>query len=700
MIVRRILSFLISLVLVSLGIGFAPSANAVDEVDVAVTVIGGDMMFYYKVTAVGATSFDFEVYRDSGKTDRQGGYSIDAWPGGVTEGTYGWRSLTNEQAYYIEVTANNVSDSPIGSREVVVTPTAAPAGTTSSFVSTSVTGFDEGFQIYADQTDGSRLGTLYYVFDALDDSYVKGLGTFGYPSRTTLLTPYSFSSANFSGYTWLDNDRTYYIKVVNIGEGGFSAWRETEDFTTVKTPTQPLVTTAAAGHNGADVFFTPPSTIAQDDSTMVIAGYQVQYTLNNGVSWVTPSAENVVVSDSGVNTKRARINQLDPALTYIFRLAAIVGVNNGAWSGPSSSVTPLKLATGVVWSPTNTAMTGTSGTIIPNASATTNSDGELSYSVTSAGSSGCTVDPSTGVVNYASPGTCVVSARAAETATYESGSTQVSFSIVAPTPVGGGTSGGGSASGPVSTPVEEPASTITTPAPAPIDGSEPTTPVEVVPVNIPNPASVTSEEFAAITPAQISLITAQVFRELPASAIAALTAEQASALTPSQINTIQPLKAAELSPAAVAALSPEQVSALRPRAVASLQPAVIAQMSGEQLQALRPAAIFKLTESQLRSISPDQVTAFTREQLRSMTSTQLSQLLPGAVGAMEPAQVRTLKLDAVRELLPAQIEALSPDQLSAMRPAQLRALTTDQVSALTPAQLAGLSASQLRQLRG
>ncbi len=695
---KRMLSLLISLVLVSLGIGFAPSANAVDEVDVQVTVIGGDMMFYYHFSAVGAASFDFEIYVNPDKSDVPRVHTVDAWSGGA-QGTYGWPSLTNGQTYYIEVTADNVSDSPIGSREVVVTPTATPAASTSSFVSTSVTGFDEGFQMYADQTDGSLLGTLYYAFDASNDLYVKGLGTFGYPSRTTLLSPLTFSSANMSGYTWLDNDRTYYLKVVNIGVGGFSAWYQTGEFTTRHTPRQPSSISALALANGAQVFFTPPATIAEDETVMTISGYQVQYTLDDGASWVALDAADLIFSDSGVGYQTVNIAGLDPALTYIFRLAAIVGGYNGAWSISSSAVTPLKLAAGVVWSPTNTAVTGTSGTIIPNASATTTSDGALSYIVTSAGSTGCTVDPSTGVVTYASPGTCVVSARAAETATYASGSTQVSFSIVAPAPVGGGTSGGGSASGPVSTPVEEPASTITTPAPVPVDGSEPTTPVEVVPVNIPNPASVTSEEFAAITPAQISLITAQVFRELPASAIAALTAEQASELTPSQINTIRPLKAAELSPAAVAALSPEQVSALRPRAVASLQPAVIAQMSGEQLQALRPAAIFQLTESQLRSISPDQVTAFTREQLRSMTSTQLSQLRPAAVGAMEPAQVRTLKLGAVRQLGPAQMAALSPDQLSAMRPAQLRALTTDQVSALTPAQLAGLNADQLRQLR-
>ena len=85
MIVRRILLLLISLVLVSLGIGFAPSANAVDEVDVQVTVIGGDMMFYYNLSAVGAASFDFEIYVNADKSDAPRVYSVDAWSGGVSQ---------------------------------------------------------------------------------------------------------------------------------------------------------------------------------------------------------------------------------------------------------------------------------------------------------------------------------------------------------------------------------------------------------------------------------------------------------------------------------------------------------------------------------------------------------------------------------------------------------------------------------------
>jgi hypothetical protein len=97
------LSLLISLVLVSLGIGFAPSANAVDEVDVQVTVIGGDMMFYYHFSAVGAASFDFEIYVNPDKSDVPRVHTVDAWSGGA-QGTYGWPSLTNGQTYYIEAT--------------------------------------------------------------------------------------------------------------------------------------------------------------------------------------------------------------------------------------------------------------------------------------------------------------------------------------------------------------------------------------------------------------------------------------------------------------------------------------------------------------------------------------------------------------------------------------------------------------------
>ena len=232
-------------------------------------------------------------------------------------------------------------------------------------------------------------------------------------------------------------------------------------------------------------------------------------------------------------------------------------------------------------------------------------------------------------------------------------------------------------------------------APTPASDSAPAT-APVVPVEIPDPAAVSVEQFSAFTPGQIALITPEVFQALPVDVVATLTPEQGAALTPAQVNTLRPAKARVLQPASVAALSPAQVTALRPAAVANLQAAAVAAMTGEQLQALRPAAVSRLTAQQLKTLSADQITALDRDQLRSMRPVQFKWIRPATVAALEPAQVRSLTRADVRRLRNAQIEALTPEQLSSMRLAQLRAMRNQQVQALSDEQVAALSPAQRR----
>ena len=232
-------------------------------------------------------------------------------------------------------------------------------------------------------------------------------------------------------------------------------------------------------------------------------------------------------------------------------------------------------------------------------------------------------------------------------------------------------------------------------APTPASDSAPA-PDPVVPVEIPDPAAVSVEQFSTFTPGQIALITPEVFQALPVDVVATLTPEQGAALTPAQVNTLRPAKARVLQPASVAALSPAQVTALRPAAVANLQAAAVAAMTGEQLQALRPAAVSRLTAQQLKTLSADQITALDRDQLRSMRPVQFKWIRPATVAALEPAQVRSLTRADVRRLRNAQIEALTPEQLSSMRLAQLRAMRNQQVQALSDEQVAALSPAQRR----
>lgn len=82
----------------------------------------------------------------------------------------------------------------------------------------------------------------------------------------------------------------------------------------------------------------------------------------------------------------------------------------------------------VIWAP-NTLLNKSSSPATPSSVATTNGDGAITYSVVDAGSTGCTVNPTTGVVTYTAIGKCKVRATAAATATYGADSEDVTFEI-------------------------------------------------------------------------------------------------------------------------------------------------------------------------------------------------------------------------------------------------------------------------------
>jgi len=110
----------------------------------------------------------------------------------------------------------------------------------------------------------------------------------------------------------------------------------------------------------------------------------------------------------------------------------------------SGSFTPQTVS----WAPSNTAVLTTESPLTPSSAATrTPSDGgTISYAVTNAGSTGCAVNSSTGVLSFASAGTCEVTATAAAVPeAYAEGSSAVTFTISDP-PVSAPPSGGSSSS--------------------------------------------------------------------------------------------------------------------------------------------------------------------------------------------------------------------------------------------------------------
>ena len=139
-------------------------------------------------------------------------------------------------------------------------------------------------------------------------------------------------------------------------------------------------------------------------------------------------------------------------------------------SGPTGTMVFVKNVAGtspspqtINWSPTNTSIDVSAGSFTPAALATVSNPstggGSISYSITNAGTTGCTIDSSTGLITYAAVGTCVARATAAAVAsTYYSAVKEVSFSIsssppgvpTAPTAVAGNTEATVSVSAPQS----------------------------------------------------------------------------------------------------------------------------------------------------------------------------------------------------------------------------------------------------------
>jgi hypothetical protein len=643
------------------------------------SIITGDRIAYAEWTATNADNYDYAIY-----TVETGGSPVVSSASPLPYPYFPFISsfLSNDTEYWLEITANNSSGSTTTATRTSFTMTSTPEAGIGTLTSLSARGYDEGAQYYVNGS-GSMVGVIYALFTTSTGWTAKASSA---PIATVTLNA-SYDPFSLSSGASLINGTEYFFSAIPVSATGFGAWATRTSVTPAATASPPFLTNRPPGVLSATLYWTTPGAAAGK----TITGYRVDYTTNGGLTWSTKEP------DTGlVNTYDA--TGLSASETYIFRVAALVDDTPGGWSNASGALQPTKNTTTVSWAPSNTSALTTAGSITPDSLATTDSGGDIAYSIdtgSSTAAANCSVNTTTAVLSFTGAGTCTVTATAAETSTYAEGTKSVGFVISAPAapapPASGGSSGGGSSAAPAPAPTEPEA------APTPAPDSAPA-PAPVVPVEIQDPAAVTVEQFEVITPGQMALITPEVFQALPADAVATLTPEQGAALTPAQVNTLRPAKARELQPATVAALSPAQVTALRPAAVANLQPAAVAAMTGEQLEALRPAAVSRLTTQQLKALSADQITALDRDQLRSMRPVQFKRLRPATVAALEPAQVRSLTRADVRSLRDAQIEALTPEQLSSMRLAQLRAMRNQQVQALSDEQVAALSPAQRRAL--
>ncbi len=92
-----------------------------------------------------------------------------------------------------------------------------------------------------------------------------------------------------------------------------------------------------------------------------------------------------------------------------------------------------RVAQSVTWSPTG-AVTTVQSPLTPSTPASALGGASISYSKVSNTTTSCSVDSSTGVLTYSGSGTCTVRATAAQSTNYDSGFTDVTFTISRATP--------------------------------------------------------------------------------------------------------------------------------------------------------------------------------------------------------------------------------------------------------------------------
>ena len=180
-------------------------------------------------------------------------------------------------------------------------------------------------------------------------------------------------------------------------------------------PNAPVISSVTAGNAQVTVVWSTP---ASNGST--ITDYLIRYSTSiDGI--YTTFADGVSTATS------ATVTGLFNGTAYYFKVAAKNSVGTGSYSAALAAATPTLPTQTVTWSPT-TALTTTQSPTTPLV-ASTSGDGAITYAVTSAGATGCTVGASTRVLTFTTAGSCVVRATATPPSNYLTGYTDVTFTV-------------------------------------------------------------------------------------------------------------------------------------------------------------------------------------------------------------------------------------------------------------------------------
>ena len=113
---------------------------------------------------------------------------------------------------------------------------------------------------------------------------------------------------------------------------------------------------------------------------------------------------------------------------YTFTITATNNIGSSVSSSSSNSITPFLNTQTVTWAPTTSLLT-TDSPATPSVLATALGSASITYSVVSAGTTGCTVNSSSGILTFTAAGSCTVRATAEATSSYAGATADVVFAI-------------------------------------------------------------------------------------------------------------------------------------------------------------------------------------------------------------------------------------------------------------------------------
>ena len=304
-------------------------------------------------------------------------------------------SLSNGSSYYFRVLArNSVGSGPYSVSSGAVSPATSPGIPSNLQASESDSALTLSWS--APSSGGSAIIDYIVQYSTSEVFSIYQSVTVGDGATSTSLTG-------------LANGNTYYFKV------------------------KARNAIASGANSGSSAGYVPRAsrTLSIDSSS-----YSATYLMTSTPPTITAtaSAGSGVKSYSSSTPSICTVGSSSGVIAFVSAGTCSISASvaqSGAYLAADSSPISFTIGVGtqtVSWSPTTAVLT-TQSPLTPSASATTSGDGALSYAVTSAGTTGCSVNASSGVLSYTAAGSCVVRATAAATARYSAATVDVTFVV-------------------------------------------------------------------------------------------------------------------------------------------------------------------------------------------------------------------------------------------------------------------------------